>query len=135
VTRAGAAVVVLAAFAATALPARGALVVGLSTRPARPHVGEMVGLSLRTFAPVSDPTQPCGFRRTPLRVHYPFRVDAEAPDANHYAIRVVQREDNLYVGRLRVCVAGRWTIRVTNYAPSYEPCSGGVLRFLVAAQT
>jgi hypothetical protein len=124
---------------ATATPASGAMAVRLAIAPSTPKAGTEIILHLRTYAPYVDDTKPCGFRREPWRVRYPFRVQATAPNGTAYRVRVHQRAGNLYVGRLRLSHrAGTWTIRVLNFFtrynhPHFDPCSGGLLRFRVRA--
>jgi hypothetical protein len=129
--RRSAAIAAAAAVSTLAPTASPAMVVGLSIAPTAPHVGERITLSLRVYAPEVDPAMPCGFKRTPWRVDYPFRVQATAPDGTAYRIRVRQAEENLYGGTLRLAKKpGVWTIRVLNFFP-FDPCSGGRLRFRV----
>jgi hypothetical protein len=115
--------------------ASAAMVVRLSIAPATPLVGATLTLSLRTYAPVTDVSLPCGFRPQPWRVSYPFRVQALAPDGTAYRIPVRQDRENLYTGQLHVPhKPGRWTVRVLNFfthTGAYDPCSGARIRFLV----
>jgi hypothetical protein len=118
-----------------AYPGEAALVVGLSVAPERPRARGSVTLYVRTYAPISAPGEPCGFRREPWRVDYPFRVQVTAPEGTAYRIRVRQGEENLYVGTMRLPnKPGLWTIRVLNFFTRYnryDPCSGALLRFRV----
>ena len=124
----------IAAIALLVAPtALSALAVQLKIAPERPRVGNRITLNLRTFAPILDETQPCGFRPEPWRLSYPFRVQAVAPDGTAYPIRVRQSDDNLYLGSLRLArKAGSWKIQVLNFftrLQPFDPCSGGLLRF------
>lgn len=126
----------IAALALLAAPtALSALAVQLKIGPERPRVGNRITLLLRTFVPVADETQPCGFGLEPWRLAYPFRVQAVAPDGAAYPIRVRQADENLYVGNLRLArKAGSWKIQVLNFftrTNTFDPCSGALLRFRV----
>jgi len=112
-------------------PASSALVVRLEIVPTRPRVGKSLTFVLRTYAPLAAPERPCGFRLRPWRVRYPFRVEALNPRGKVLRIAVWQGRSNRYVGRLRPRLAGVWKIKVTNFGPRYNSCSGGLLRFRV----
>ena len=89
-------------------------------------------IELRTYAPVVDRTRRCGFRPVPRPVTYPFRAEAVAPGGRVVTLHFRRAPANLYTARLKVDVPGRWTVRVTNFGPRYDPCSGAVLRFRAA---
>jgi len=120
------------AFALAIAPnAQAALVVRMAVSPSRPHVRHALGLQIRTYAPIADRTRRCGYRLAPWRVSYPFKVQAVGPNHVVHRVRVRQARGNLYLGHLVPRLAGRWTIRVANFGPSYPPCSGSRLRFSV----
>jgi len=87
---------------------------------------------MRTYLPVTDPGRPCGFRLVARRVSYPFNVEAVGPDRRLHRFAVRQAKGNLYTGRFVPKRAGVWTIRVTNFGPSYPRCSGSLIRFRVS---
>lgn len=122
---------VVAAALATAPAADGALVLRMAISPARPHVGKALSLQIRTYTPVTDPSRRCGFRLVARRVSYPFNIQAVGPDRKLHRIRVKQGRGNLYSGRFVPTRAGAWTIRVTNFGPSYPRCSGSQISFRV----
>jgi hypothetical protein len=103
----------------------------LSVFPKHPRAGSEVRVELRTYVPVVDSTRRCRFRPVPQRVRYPFHAQAEAPDGRIVRVRFRQARSNLYIALLRVDVPGRWTLRVTNFGPRYDACSGAVFRFRV----
>ena len=104
----------------------------MAVSPTLPHVGDVASLQIRTYAPIADRSRHCGYRLKPWRVTYPFKVQAVGPNNVVHRIRVRQAVGNLYVGHLVPKLPGRWTIRVTNFGPSYPPCSGGLIKFRVA---
>ena len=112
--------------------AESALVVRMAVSSSRPHVGDVVQLRIRTYAPLADRSRRCGYRLRPWRVSYPFKVQAVGPNQVVHPVRVRQGRANLYAGRLVPRLPGRWTIRITNFGPSYPPCSGGRIRFKVS---
>ena len=91
-----------------------------------------MSLRIRTYIPVTDPSRRCGFRLVARRVSYPFNVQAVGPDRKLHRIRVRQGKTNVYAGRFVPRVAGTWTIRVTNFGPTYPRCSGAQIRFRVS---
>jgi hypothetical protein len=111
--------------------ASAALVVRMAVSPAHPRAGERVTLVLRTYVPFKAEGRPCDLRLQPWRLRYPFRVEAVSPKDEIIRVHVRQGKSNRYIGRFRPGVAGTWTIRVTNFGPRYNRCSGGLLRFRV----
>jgi hypothetical protein len=111
--------------------AEGALVLRMAVLPSRPQVGHAVVLQIRTYAPLADPSRRCGYRLKPWRIAYPFNVQAVGPDRKLHRIRVKQGRGNLYAGQFVPTRAGAWTIRVTNFGPSYARCSGSQISFRV----
>lgn len=123
----------VAAAALVAAPAAdGALVVRMAISPTRPQVGRALTLRIRTYIPVVDASRSCGFRLVARRISYPFNVQAVGPDRRLHRIRVKQARGNVYMGRFVPTLAGRWTIRVTNFAPDYSRCSGSRIQFRVS---
>ena len=117
---------------AVAQAAQSALVLRMAVSPSRPLAGHVVRLQIRTYAPIVDRTRRCGYRLVARRVSYPFRVQAVGPNRVIHRVRVRQARGNLYVGHFVPLLAGRWTIRVANFGPSYPACSGSVIRFRVS---
>ena len=122
----------IASALAAAQAAQSALVLRMTVSPSRPLAGHVVGLQIRTYAPLVDRTRRCGYRLVAWRVSYPFKVQAVGPNRAIHRVRVRQARGNLYVGRFVPRLPGRWTIRVANFGPGYPACSGSVIRFRVS---
>lgn len=118
-----------------AAPAGGALEVTLSIEPARPAAREPVRVTLRTYVPVLRADGSC-CRLEPGGVRsYPLRVEAVSPGGKVVAVRVRPSGTNVRRGFITFPTAGRWTLRVANYADGgYRPAFGSrpLITFRVA---
>lgn len=99
-----------------AAPAGGALEVRLSAEPARPAALEPVAITLRSFVPVLRRDGSCCRLEPGGLRSYPFRVEAVSPAGKIVRVRVRAGEGNLWRGVFSFATAGRWTLRVANYA-------------------
>lgn len=115
-----------------AAPAGGALEVKLSIEPARPAALEPVTVTLRTYVTVPRADGSCcRLERGDVR-SYPFRVEAVSPTGKVVQLRVRPAGPNLRRGVATFPTAGRWTLRVANYADGgYRPAFGSRPRITV----
>lgn len=110
------------ALAAVAAPcgADAALEVRLAVKPARPHAGEAAEIRLRTYTPFRRSDGSC-CRLVPSDPRgYPFRVEAVSPRGVAVRVRMSRARPGLWGGVFRFGRAGRWQLRVANYAPGYR---------------
>lgn len=113
---------------ANAQPADAAMCIRLSTEPTRPEAGATATIVLRTFIPLANgELEPWEVR------DYPFRVQAVSPAGRVYRVAMEPSQSDPYAwaGSFRFPRRGTWTIRVTNFAPSYPKACGAVLRVRV----
>src|SRR5918996_2898643 len=110
------------ALAAAVAPvgADAALEVRLAVKPARPHAGEEAEIRLRTYTPFVRKDGSC-CRLLPSDPRgYPFRVEAVSPGGVTVRVGVSRAGRGLWRGAFRFGRAGRWQVRVANYAPEYR---------------
>ena len=110
------------AFAAVAAPfgADAALEVRLAVKPAKPHAGEAAEIRLRTYTPFVRKDGSC-CRLVPSDPRgYPFRVEAVSPRGVPVRIGMSRARPGFWRGVFRFARAGRWQVRVVNYAPAYR---------------
>lgn len=113
-------------------PAGGALEVKLSIEPARPAALEPVTVTLRTYVPVVRQDGSCCRLEPHGARSYPFRVEAVSPGGKVVRVRMRPAEGNLSRGVLSFPTAGRWALRVANYAQGgYSETLGGRSRIIV----
>ena len=121
--------------AAVASGAPTAMEVRLSVRPAKPRVGGLAQIELRTYAPFRRRDGSC-CRLQPWDVgNYPFRVHAVSPTRRIFRVRV-SRTSNRFVrrGSFRFTHPGAWTLRVANFGPSYRHAPGARPRLRVVVR-
>ena len=107
--------------------ANAALCVRLSTYAPRPVVGDPTIIEMRTFVPLVSG------ELKPWVVHgYPFRVEAVSPRGKAFRVSVKpSRNPHAWRGAFRFASAGMWTVRVTNFGPSYSRGCGEELHVRV----
>lgn len=115
--------------AAALLPAstRAAVFLHLSTRPKMPRATCSASVLLQTYAPSVGPFA--------VPASYPWRVEAIGPRGALIDIKVRRtRRASIWRGRAVFPSAGRWLIRVTNFAPRYDPRAGATRRVIVRSR-
>lgn len=113
-------------------PAAGALEVRLTIEPARPNALESVTVALRSYVPVVRGDGTCCRLEPDGARSYPFRVEAVSPTGKVVRVRVRPVGSNLRRGVITFPAAGRWTLRVANYAQrGYRPAFGARPRITV----
>jgi hypothetical protein len=116
--------VALCAFgvAAVVLPstASAAMGVRLAVKPASPRAGAEAVIELRPFWPLVRKDGSCCRSVAADPRGYPFRLEALSPTGRLSRVRVTRTRPSLWRGRFRFEAAGRWQLRVANYAPDYR---------------
>jgi hypothetical protein len=116
--------VALCAFcvAAVVLPstANAAMGVRLAVKPASPRAGTDARIELRPFWPRVRRDGSCCRSVAADPRGYPFRLEALSPTGRLFRVRVTRARPFLWRGRFRFDRAGRWQLRVANYAPDYR---------------
>jgi hypothetical protein len=110
------------ALAAVAAPfgADAALEVRLAVKPARLHAGDEAEIRLRTYTPFRRRDGSC-CRLIPSDPRgYPFRMEAVSPRGVPVRVGMSRAGPGLWRGVFRFGRAGRWQVRVANYAPEYR---------------
>ncbi len=111
--------------------AGGALEVRLSISPNHPVSLEPTQISLRTFLPFTRADGSCCDLKDGGPKRYPFRVEAVSPRGKVARIRVRHASSYVWRGAFRFPSGGRWTLRVTNFGPTYEHSAGARPRITV----
>ena len=122
-------VVALLGVLVSAPTADAAMCIRLSSKPERPVLGHASVVQIKTFYPIAD-----GGLEPWIVRGYPFRVEAVSPRGRILRIKVKRSSDPYaWRGTLRFNAVGVWTIRVTNFGPSYTAGCGELLRVRVRA--
>jgi hypothetical protein len=94
--------------------------VRLSVKPSSPQAGAEVLIELRPFWPLQRKNGSCCRLVAADPRGYPFHVQAVSPSGTTFRVRVMRTRRFVWTGVFRFNRAGRWQIRVANFAPEYR---------------